>query len=101
MISSIPSAFDPLGTLNLHPFPLPSSLTNGLIDAAIQGKSCSYFNHTVSDTMTMDSNEVADLLLETQTLIVKIGSENKTSRVIISNDFQSIDSYAILKGLAF
>lgn len=42
--------------------------------------------------MTMDSNEVADLLLETQTLIVKIGSKNKTSRVIISNDFQSIDS---------
>lgn len=82
---SIPTPFNPLGTLGTHGFQLPYALTGGLLDAVVIGKPYSYNKHQVVDNK-MDAFEVAPILLQTQTAFVLTGYESVYCNVFVSDD---------------
>lgn len=81
---SIPVSIDPLGTLETHGFPLPPTLTDGLLDAYVRNYSRTYNNFAVTD-YKLDYETAAPVLLRMATAIVRLSATEAINRVYVAD----------------
>ena len=93
---SIPVSIDPLGTLGAHGFPLPPTLTDGLLDAYVRNYARTYNNCAVTD-YKLDYETAAPVLLRMATAIVRLSATETINRVYVAdaNSQELIQIYTI------